>query len=179
MLVGFPFSIQLGNGHLLPMSLHGFPSACVSVTISSPYKNTLCLVLGPLTWPNFTVISTLNTVSPNIVTFWGTWVSGFQPRDLMGKRGHNSTPNSRDFFINLSHYQKWKKGSEVAQSCPALCDPVDGTLPSSSVHGIFQARVLEWGAISFSRRSSRPRDWTWDSRIVGRCFTIWATKTAL
>jgi len=41
--------------------------------------------------------------------------------------------------------------SEVAQSCPALCDPMDCSLPSSSVHGIFQATVLEWIAISFSR----------------------------
>ena len=38
----------------------------------------------------------------------------------------------------------------VAQSCPTLCDPVDCSLPGSSVHGIFQARVLEWGAIAFS-----------------------------
>ena len=36
------------------------------------------------------------------------------------------------------------------QSCPTLCDPIDGSLPVSSVHGIFQARVLEWGAIAFS-----------------------------
>ena len=45
------------------------------------------------------------------------------------------------------------------QSCPTLCDPMDCSLPDSSVHGIFQARVLEWGAIA-SLRSSRPRDWT-------------------
>ena len=50
--------------------------------------------------------------------------------------------------------------SEVAQSCPTLCDPVDCTLPGSSVHGIFQAIVLEWIAISFSRGSSQPRDRT-------------------
>ena len=48
--------------------------------------------------------------------------------------------------------------SEIAQSCPTLCDPMAYSLPGSSVHGIFQARVLEWVAISFSRRSSRPRD---------------------
>ena len=48
--------------------------------------------------------------------------------------------------------------SEVAQSCPTLCDPMDCSLPGSSVHGIFQARVLEWVAISFSRASSPPRD---------------------
>ena len=48
--------------------------------------------------------------------------------------------------------------SEVAQSCPTLCDPMDCSLPGFSVHGIFQARILEWVAISFSRRSSQPRD---------------------
>ena len=45
---------------------------------------------------------------------------------------------------------------EVTQSCPTLCDPVDCSLPSSSVHGILQARILEWVAISFSRGSSNP-----------------------
>ena len=45
---------------------------------------------------------------------------------------------------------KVKGESEVAQSCPTLCDPMDCGLPGSSVHGIFQARVLEWGAIAFS-----------------------------
>ena len=62
--------------------------------------------------------------------------------------------------------------SEVAQSCPTLCDRMDCSLPGSSVHGIFQARVLEWVAISFSRESSQPRDWTRVSRIVDRCFTV-------
>ena len=56
--------------------------------------------------------------------------------------------------------------SEVAQSCPTLCDPIDCSLPGSSVHGIFQAIVLEWIAISFSRGSSRPRDRTQVSHIV-------------
>ena len=50
------------------------------------------------------------------------------------------------------------KDSEVAQSCPTLCDPMDCSLPGSSIYGIFQAIVLEWGAISFSRGSSQPRD---------------------
>ena len=45
---------------------------------------------------------------------------------------------------------KVKSEREVAQSCPTLCDPMDCSLPGSSVHGIFQARVLEWGAIAFS-----------------------------
>ena len=67
--------------------------------------------------------------------------------------------------------------SEVAQSCPTVCDPMDCSLLwDSSIHGIFQARVLEWVAISFCRGSSWPRDRTWVSRIVGRRFTIWATR---
>ena len=66
---------------------------------------------------------------------------------------------------------KWK----VAQSCSTLCEPMDCSPPGSSVHGTFQARVLEWVAISFSRGSSRPGDRTQVSHIVGRCFTFWAT----
>ena len=65
--------------------------------------------------------------------------------------------------------------SEVAQSCPTLCDPVDCSLPGSSVHGILQARVLEWVTISFSRGSSQPRDRTQVSGIPGRHFNLWAT----
>ena len=66
--------------------------------------------------------------------------------------------------------------SEVAQSCLTLCNPMDCSLPGSSIHGIFQARILEWIAISFSRRSSWPRDWILVSHIVGRRFTVWATR---
>ena len=50
----------------------------------------------------------------------------------------------------LLQCMKVKSESEVAQSCPTLGDPMDWSLPDSSVHGIFQARVLEWGAIAFS-----------------------------
>ena len=72
---------------------------------------------------------------------------------------------------------KWSevKWSEVTQSCPTLCDPMDYSLPASLVHGIFQARVLEWVAISFSRGYFQSRNWTWVSRTAGRRFTVWAT----
>ena len=63
----------------------------------------------------------------------------------------------------------------VAQSCPTLCNPMNCGPPGSSVHGILQARILEWIAIPFSRGSSRPRDRTWVSCIANRFFTIWAT----
>ena len=68
------------------------------------------------------------------------------------------------------------KWSEVAQSCPTVCDPMDCSLPGSSVHGIFQAVVLEWIAISFSRGSSQARDRTQVSHSVDRRLTVWTTR---
>ena len=67
----------------------------------------------------------------------------------------------------------------VTQSCPTLCDLMDSSPLGSSVHGVLQARILEWVAISFSRGSSQPREWTQVFRIAGRVFTIQATKEAL
>ena len=62
------------------------------------------------------------------------------------------------------------------KSCQTLCDPVDCSPPGSSVHGILQARILEWVAISFSRGSSQLRDWTRVSCFAGRRFILWATR---
>ena len=81
-----------------------------------------------------------------------------------------------NYYVSLI---RLKVKSEVAQLCPTLCDPMDCSPPGSSIHGIFQERVLEWGAISFSRGSSQPRDWTQVSRTAGRRFTVWATREAL
>ena len=58
-----------------------------------------------------------------------------------------------------------------------LCDPTDCSPPGSSVHGIFQAKIQEWIAISFSRGSSRPRDPTWVSGTAGSFFTNWGMAT--
>ena len=65
--------------------------------------------------------------------------------------------------------------SGVTQSCPSLCNSMNCSLPGSSAHGIFQERLLEWAAISFSRGSSQPRDRTQVFSIADRHFTIWAT----
>ena len=67
----------------------------------------------------------------------------------------------------------------VTQSCPTLFDPMDYSLPGSCIHGLLQARILEWVAMPFSRGSSWPRDWTHVSHISGRFFTIWATQDDL
>ena len=66
----------------------------------------------------------------------------------------------------------------VTQSWPTLCEPMNCSLPGSSVHGILQARTLEWVAIPFSRWSSQPKDQTRVSCIIGRFFYIWAIREA-
>ena len=78
--------------------------------------------------------------------------------------------------VACNHHQSNKSESKVTQSCPNFCDPMDCSLPGSFIHEIFQARVLEWVAISFSRGSSWPRDRTQVSHIAGRCFTFWASR---
>ena len=81
--------------------------------------------------------------------------------------------NDKAVYCHSAYYLTYTQSeseSQVAQSCRTLCDPMDCRLSGSSIHGIFQARVLEWIAISFSRGSSRPRNRTRVSRIAGRCF---------
>ena len=65
-----------------------------------------------------------------------------------------------------------RKKSEVAQSYQTLCNPMDCRLPGFSIHGIFQARILERVAVSFSRGSSQPRDGTWVSRTAERLYRL-------
>ena len=73
--------------------------------------------------------------------------------------------------------QVWEVKVLVAQ-CPTLCNPMDCSPPDASVHGILQARILEWVATPFSRGSSQPKDWTLISYIAGGFFTVWATREA-
>ena len=73
----------------------------------------------------------------------------------------------------------WGGGGLFAKLCLAFCDPMDSILPGSSVHGISQARTLEWVAIFYPRGSSPPRDRTQVFCIAGRSFTNWATRVAL
>ena len=66
----------------------------------------------------------------------------------------------------------------VTQSCLTLCNPMDCIPPVSSVHGILQAKILEWVAMLSSRGSSQPRDQTQVFCIAGRFFTVWTTREA-
>ena len=79
------------------------------------------------------------------------------------------------FWLLLFSFKKW---IESAQLCPTLCDPMDCSPPGSSVHGILQARILEWVAVPFSRGSFQPRDRTQVSNNAGGFFTSWATREA-
>ena len=65
----------------------------------------------------------------------------------------------------MSHFSKGPCAVLKLLSCVRLCDPMDCSLPGSSVHGILQVRILEWVAISFSRGSSRPKDGTQASTL--------------
>ena len=105
--------------------------------------------------------------------YW--WREGLRPGSRVGA---SCCRQHLGYFWPLGpSLSSWKeKESEVAQSCPTLCDPMDCNPPGSSVHGILQARILEWGAISLSRSSSLPRDWARVSCMAGRRFTVWATS---
>ena len=89
----------------------------------------------------------------------GVWREPLRVRDCPGKS-----------ILRNQHRWWWFSCSVVSDSC----DLMDCSPPGSSVHGILQARTLEWVAISFSRGSSWPRDWTQVSCIAGRFFTDWA-----
>ena len=78
-------------------------------------------------------------------------------------------------FYWLNQVTQW---SEITKPCLTLCDLMDCSLPDSSVHGILQARVLEWVATPSSRGSSQPRDRTCGSCTAGRFFTCWTTWEA-
>ena len=95
------------------------------------------------------------------------------------KGNKNFSRNKWQWKYDYSKPIKSESESEAAQSCLTLCHRMDCSLPGFSVHGIFQARILEWVAISFSRGSSRPGDWTRVSCTVGKCQNLWDAAKAV
>ena len=87
--------------------------------------------------------------------------------------GNSKIERSDTLFLGMSYYNNRKNymrviytwGTLSAQTCATLCGLMEGSLSGSSVHGIFQAKILEWVVISSSRGSSKPRDQTWISCI--------------
>ena len=94
------------------------------------------------------------------------------------KKSPNLNPRKKLLRGSISVFSLWgsdwgREGVSEGRSSLTLCNPMDYT-----VHGILQARTLEWVAFPFSRRSSQPRDQTQVSRFAGRFFTSWATREA-
>jgi len=101
----------------------------------------------------------------------------FIMRNSLADRWNIKSGSRNSLFPHLHLKWLWCC-SLVTKSCLTLCNSMDCRLPDSSLHGILQARVLEWVAIPFSRGYSQLRDWTQVSCIAGRIFTIRATREA-
>ena len=99
------------------------------------------------------------------------------PRDLPNPGIEHTSSLSPELAGGFFTTEPPESESEVAQSCLTLLDPVDCSPPGSSVHGILQARTLEWVAISFSRGIFPTQGSNPDlPHIAGRCFILWATS---
>ena len=131
-----------------------------------PFQSLWILLLLPSIFPSIRVFSSESALHVRWPNYWSFsfWVSP-------------SSEYSGLISFRMDWFDVLAIQSEVTQLSPTLCSPVDCSPPHSSVHGIFQARILEWAAISFSRGSSWPRDQTLVSHTVGRLFTVWAART--
>ena len=126
--------------------------------------------LGRATWPRLPCVHLLplglsfsNVLSmPSLISTAGSPLSPSLLPESM-PRGAGLNGNFQPVWSEV-------KGGQL---CPTLCDPMDYT-----VHGILQARILEWGAVPFSKGSSQPRDRTQVSHIAGGFFSSWATREA-
>ena len=132
------------------------PLKMLSLSWPSPIPSPYLLCLCPLLWHSGCFYILANCKSRcykycGICIFWNCQIicsSMFSSRHIMfsGLKFNFLTIQNLVFYMVIS---------EVAQLCPTLCNPMDCSLPGSSIHGIFQARVLEWVIISFSRGSSK------------------------
>ena len=121
---------------------------------------------------------------PSSLTIWEKKLLDIrQNHCLSDKRKRSDFTTSLHVFCCMSHsvvldspLSGWARCHKctVTQSRLTFCNPMDCSPSGSSVHGVLQARILEWVAISSSRGSSQPRDQTWVFRIAGKFFTIWA-----
>ena len=138
-------------------SLHACPQA------SSPLASAYILTI-----PNYIVLQITFSI-----TIASKWISFLKRQWVLVETDCtcNQLKCCRDYIYQILKVL-------VVHLCLTLCDPMDCSPPGSYVHGIVQARILEWVDILFSRGSSQPRDWTWVSSIAGRLFTVWATREA-
>ena len=142
------------NTPYIAQLLHSFPEPCVLCAQLCP---TFC---NPMDYslPGCSVHGIIQARILECVVPFPT--PGDLPDSGIGPMSFVSPASAGRFFTNLGSPLRGMKETEneVVQLCPTLRDPMDCILPGSSIHGIFQARTLEWITISFSKRSSQPRD---------------------
>ena len=132
------------------------------------------VVLEPVFLPSQATIFTLSTLISSVTSLNST---SYNTKGLILLQNLCIFRQVKESHLVPPHLVNSLK-VKVAQLCPALCNPMDRSLPGSSVHGILQARILEWVAIPFSEGSSRSRDQAQVSHIAGRFFTNWTIREA-
>ena len=166
--VMFIKSVMPSNHLILCQPFLLLPSIFPSIRVSS--NESVLHIRWPKYW-SFSFSISLSNAYSGLISFKIDWF------DLLAVQGtlksllqHPTLKASILGCIRGVEIEKIKVS--VAQSCLTLCNPMDSSLPGSSVHGILQTRILEWGAIPFFRVSSRPRNRNWVSRIAGRFFPV-------
>ena len=153
--------LQLVSGFFLSLSVRWVVCVCVSVAVFFGFV--FCI------FPKWSVL--LKQQRELKLMNWDCCYHPMFPR-------HKIFENKVSVFYSARN-EVWtgsRRGGFVAQSCPILCDPMDCSSLGSSVHGILQARILEWVTIPFSRGSSQPRDGIQVSCTAGRFFITWTTR---
>ena len=137
----------------------------------------MCVILLQLNYNHTAGILPVwpTALQPVTQPIWSQIFSKIQRLDVSDHPAVHINKTLGDVVIWLSGQLDEGEG-EVTQSCPTLCDPMDCNQLGFSIHGILQARKLEWIAISFTKGSSRPRDQTQVSRTGSRTFNLWATR---
>ena len=160
---------------MLPTSListHAHSSCTHTSDCLRAWDTHLTPGLGPRAWGLFILPSSLPIPNKNL-SLHLSYPGKYHPNKFQGVVFNWSRV---DLLYGVNFRSTTLTLTLMSLSRVRLCDPMGCSLPGSSIHGIFQARVLEWVSISFSRRSSPPRDRTQVSYIVGRRFTVWATR---
>ena len=159
------------------------PGCCPAMTWKAPPR--LCLHFQQWGQQSTSVPSDLVARGPLTCGYWD-WRMAFSFQCIAILIATHARRETQTRRMDLGTQQGKERGGQIerpaltyvhccAKSCPTHCDPVDCSPPGSSVHGVLQARILEWVAISFSRGSSQPRDQAEVSCLAGRFFTLWAT----
>ena len=172
----FQVSLPVSGGFLtwdyIIQSSHIFLPVCISICVQIS-----CVLIGPQShWWEPTLMTSFklyNLCKNSVSKIRSYSCLEIDSNLFFGGEGHKSIHNTtHGCLAGLSNHFVTLK-VKVIQSCLTLCDPMDST-----VHGILQARILEWVTIPCHKGSSQPGDQSQLSRIAGRFFTSWATREA-